>query len=584
MAAPPSPAVLDAFLAPTSHLARRIEIFENDGTTPWRPEVWESLVDGTVSVDYDRGDRRNGTLTLDNFDGALDHRPNNLWYDKVFKIFYGIHLDQKPRQPSICIVEEYNSPGQALLLKGMLNSQGYTRVRVAVATETYSQVSDFDILISISSDYNRKLAVLTEAFNNGKSILCFSITPTAAQLPFLIGTAAAATRTAAAHSMSPNPAVAHPAQTGWTPEWVTTTPFTHRPVTAVAGDGVPYARLYDATAGVFSHGAIAREIASGARWIWIQHAEFGTPNGAAANAKIPGMVGSAVKWLDSYQPMSFWETQIGELIPEQIGVDSGDERLLNITLRDYATRCMASKLATATTFVAGTAIETLIKNLASNSYCFKTSLPVTGKTLAKNLTYEAGKTRWEIMSDIATTYGYELFFNGRGFLTMRPFQDPLLSPASLTLDSGPVQGNLVSRSETASGSRIRNHIIVKGESSDSTVLPVWAEAKNVNPASPSSIAKLGDRVEIYSSALYVTYAQCRDAAESFLRVASLEEFEMSFEAILFPWVEVGEILQLGTELASGIGEPEKFMISSISFPLGELGPMTGNGKRVTLVV
>lgn len=577
----PSKAILDAFMAPTSYLKRRVEIFENDGTTPWRPEVWDSLVDGSVSVDYDRGDRRNGTLTLDNFDGKLDSRPSNLWYDKVFKIFYGIQLDQKPRSPSICIIEEYNSPGQAVALKDMLNAEGYTRVRVAVATETFASVADFDILISISSDYNRKLSVLTEAFNAGKSILCLSISPTAAQLPFLIGAANAATRTASAHSVSADPAYSHPAQNGWQ-EWVPPGALTFRPVTAVAGDAVPYARVYDATASAFSFGAIARQLTTGERWVWIQHTQFsGLSDPTAAN--VSGMMGSAVGWLDNYTPLTYWETQIAELVPEQIGQDSTDDNLLNVTLRDYATRCMASKLATATTFVAGTAIETLIKNLASNSYCFKTSLPVTGKTLTKNVTYEAEKTRWEIMSDIAQSNNFELYFNNRGFLTMRPFQDPLLTPASLTLDTG-MSGNLVSKSSSTSGSRLRNHIIVKGESSDSTVLPVWAEAKNVNPASPSRIAKLGDRVEVYSSALYITYAQCRDAAESFLRVSSLEEFEMSFDAILFPWVEVGEILQLGPNVASSISEPEKFLISSISFPLGELGPMSGNGKRVTLVV
>lgn len=582
----PNEAVLEAFLGSVSRIFRRIEIFEFDGKTPWRPDVWNAFVDGGVSVDYSRDDRRNLDITLDNFDGELDHKPSNLWYDKVFKVFYGIEVNQKPRKPTIVIAEEYNAPGQAVALKKMLAANGFNKVTINTGVTTYDQVQKYDIVVSIAADYSRKLGMLTEAFNAGKSVLNFSLDTTAAQLPYLIGTAATATRTASGstspYSLSANPAAAHPAQLGWSGELYPPGPFTYRPVTAVAAGGVGYLRLYDGTAGAFSVGAIAREATSGARWGWMQHIDFATPSLAD---QLGQMVAALTGWSDSYEPIDKWETQIGEFVPETIATDADDDDLIKVTGRDYTKRCLESKLATATTYTIGQSIDTIITALASNSYCFKFAITPTGKTITKDVTYEADKTRWEIMKDIANTSGYEIFFNSMGFLVMRPYQDPLLTPPSFTLAAGEPYGNLVKISSTASDSRLKNQIVVKGESSDSTVLPVWAMSQNTTPNSPSAVNRIGARTETFSSPLYITVSQCKAMADSLLRVSSLEEFEISFEAILFPWLEVGEILVKDNSVGtSGTGEPDRFLISSLTFPLGELGPMSGSGKRVTIVV
>jgi hypothetical protein len=78
-------------------ITRRAEIYEADGVTPFDIPNWDArLIDGTVTVDRERDERRNLDLLLDNTDNALINDPyDGFWYDKIIKIFWGIkYYDQ----------------------------------------------------------------------------------------------------------------------------------------------------------------------------------------------------------------------------------------------------------------------------------------------------------------------------------------------------------------------------------------------------------------------------------------------------------------------------------------------------------
>jgi len=727
MAYPPPQSVIDQFLAPTSHLYRRVEIYENDGVMPWRPELWDRLVEGSVNVDYGRDERRTLEVTLDNYDGELAHSPTNLWYDKVLKVFYGIHVNQRPRVPSICIIEEYNAPGQALHLKNYLNQQGYTKVRVLVQISTFEQVQDFDIIISLSADYTRKLGILTQAYDAGISVFTANLQSTAAQLPVLIsGAAAGTTAITTPNSMSVNPAVAHPLNSGWS-EWsvpgqtrIVHLPFEGDPsdwskawnspgtydtatrysgassyrVPAHSGAIAHFARTvdvtpgevlkfemfvtgtanYDGTAGNskirvadetgalktafaidatkivpgewtritgsytipagaariqvqlytdhnngeiwldefsiartdvlptyrkitgttagayqvgqwwdqtngFSPGIVAYERPGAGRWVHLQQIEF-NPESLTNSQGLSNFLGRAMEWLDAWEPIIDWETQLGEFMIDGISNNEYDD-LINISGRDYTKRCLLSKFANSTGYTVGQNVGTIIRGIAVNAGISKFNLPVITDTLPRDVVYERGVERWTAMKEIADATNYEIYFDSEGFLTMRKYSDPLLTPATLRLSSGP-EGNLVSATNKASDSRLFNHVIVTGESSNSQIPPVAAEARNILPSSPSSIQRIGDRVTEFKSNLVTTNAQAKELAETYLRISSLEEFELDFSSILLPWIEPGEILEI-EEFRSGQYMPTRYLISSLSFPL-DLGPMSGNGKRVTVVV
>lgn len=368
----PPQAVYDAFIGSTARITRRVEIYENDARTPWRQDAWERLTGGSVTVDYSRDDRRNSEFSLDNFDGVFDHSPYGLWYDKVFKFYYGISTS-----------------------------------------------------------------------------------------------------------------------------------------------------------------------------------------------------------------IGYWECPIGVFLPDLL--TDNDDDLMQVSCRDRTKKCLDSKLVAATMFTQGTPIESVIRTLALNSGIRDFSLPYTGKTLPKDVVYEADTARWKPMKEIANTSGYQLFFDSSGVLTLELFRDPYLTPPALTLSVGE-KGNLVKVGRRASDTSLKNHVVVAGESSNSNIPPVYAEAKNTAVGSASSIALIGDRVQRYTSALVTTEYQAQSLANTYLQVSCLEEFELNFTSVLFPWLEAGDILEnTKPTRGSDMYNPTRYLLSSFALPL-DLGSMTGNGKRVTIVL
>jgi hypothetical protein len=69
---------------------------------------------------------------------------------------------------------------------------------------------------------------------------------------------------------------------------------------------------------------------------------------------------------------------------------------------------------------------------------------------------------------------------------MRAYQDPVSSPTVYTFETGQF-GNLVSYDRSTDDSRMYNHVAVYGGSTDGTVAPVFAEAINTEPTSPTNV-------------------------------------------------------------------------------------------------
>lgn len=581
--------VQEAYLEPITRIRRRVEIYEPDGETPWRPDLWnEVLIEGTVSCDANRDERRTFDVTLYNVDGQLTPQTGGLWYDKVFKIFYGIDLDQGAKIPRVAIVEEYDSVGQAQALKMLLAEAGHRQCRFIPLAATYADVEDYDILVSISSDYPRKLALLNEAYAHGKSIWTLAPKASAAQVPECLLTVAPTTTTTTNPStFAPLVTTVHPLLLGWS-AWSINAPFAYNKISAAKSGAAVIAEVSDVD-NIVRPAIIATQSQGDSRWLHMQQATFTdsvfvTP---ADRANCGGFLYQAVQWLDTYVPLPFWETQICECMADSIEDVDRTAQTIQIIGRDYVMKCQG-ELPTTTTFDETVVVEELIRTMALNSGITKFALPATGSTLGKAMTWEGGTKRWEIMKEMATAHNYEIYFTTDGYLTMRQFRDPLLTAPTLVLVAGDPddpnsveRANLVSRGVRSSGSQIYNHVIVVGESSDSTVPSVWAEAKNEVEGSPTSTYTLGTRtMPKQTSNAITTTAQAQELADSLLKVAALEEYELSFGSVLYPWIEVGDIVELDDKEAWG---PTRYLLATLSLPL-DMSPMTGNGKRVTQVV
>lgn len=575
----PSVAIQKAFLQPTVNVIRRVEIYEQDETTPWKQDLWDSLlVGGSISIDYDRDERRTLEIELDNSYQHLNPKPNGLWYDKIIKVFYGIRTRLSDSSLRVAIVEQHLATDQAFELREHLAVNGISTVHYLPLANSYDQVESYDVLISISSTGTQKAAFLTSCYNQGKSIITFTLDQTAAQLPLVIGNTATGTVVAGAERVTTPVATAHGLSVGWE-EWSIEDSTSYRKILAPAAGAVTVAQHEDDQGQ--SIAVIAREPKQGPRWVHVAQAKFDEDSFLTIEdyQDFGRFAASAVRWSSVSESSDIWEQSIGKFMIDTIG-DGGSYSTVKVLGRDLTKRLMLSKFAVSTTFAKDTPIETIIKAVASNAGIKYMKIPITNKVLDKDTTWERDVSRWDVVRDVANANNYEVYFDHEGYLVMREFRDPLLTPPTLTLAGGPA-GNLVSRGAQSSDASLYNHIVVVGEGSDSQAPPVWAEAINTTPGSPTSVAELGDRVSVTTSALITDVSQAQELANTLLAVSALEEFALSFEATLLPWIEPGEILDMSQSDDRYWG-PDRYLLTSLTLPL-DLSPMSGSGKRVVKV-
>jgi hypothetical protein len=278
--------------------------------------------------------------------------------------------------------------------------------------------------------------------------------------------------------------------------------------------------------------------------------------------------------------------QIGSFMADRIS-EGSESANFKVTFRDLTKRMMLSKLTQAVTFTEGTEIAVVIKALAANAGIFDMLIPPTGKQIGKDFTFETGMSRWEIAKKIANDFGYELFFDHRGWLVMRPFIDPLTSPIYLNLvarreglGADGRKSNVGSYDRSTSDERIFNHVVVIAEGTDRTVV-IRAEAENNLPNSPTRIAEIGRRTMTYTSSFITTQEQADATAVALLGINALEQFTINVGTIVYPWIEVGTTVKFDDDNPDD-GFPSRYLLLSGSIPLG-LDSMTLGGSRVTIV-
>jgi hypothetical protein len=211
----------------------------------------------------------------------------------------------------------------------------------------------------------------------------------------------------------------------------------------------------------------------------------------------------------------------------------------------------------------------------------KINIPNIDEVLTNDQPFEKNTSRWAAIQDIAEAYGYEVFFDASGYLTLRKFLDPTLSPSVFNYRSGE-DGVVIKWGKQTTQSRVFNEVVVHGDTDSDTALPVFGVARNMNPNSPTSIPRLGrTKTHEITSALVEDNAQATELAETMLPIVSLEEYNLSFESLVLPWLEVGEIVNFDPEDWQE-SDPTRFLLSSFSIPFG-LGTMAPSAKRVVMV-
>lgn len=587
VATPPA-AVIAAFSAPTTQHYRRVEIYEKDGVTRWSKDVIPRLVDGSVTLDYGREEQRHFDLALSNDDGMLRNEPGEFWYDKIIKIFRGVKLPaSRSTVPSVLVhlgEAGSNPAAESDAVRSALSSFGFVDTSISFDDfGPHASMDRFDVIIMLSSDPEVKQAVQSYALAGG------SVFVDMAQAASFVGLVAADDEIGPSresvtsdYTIYSVPGSLHPGADGWSSftsgrDWeVGLTPALMR---SFGFQSVGLTDAYPTDPYIASAEAVwagGRESTGARLGVFLGS----VTRGSWSDAGFKNFIASMVRWLGEDLTLGEWEVQVGEFMIDRISENNFPPQVA-ITGRDYTKKCLAAKFEASTQFNPPQNLELLIRNLAANSGVTKFNLPPTGIIVTKTFYYERGTTRWEAMKEIATAYGYDVYFDAMGFLRLRLQQDPTLGAPSFVVKGG-ADGTMSAYAKSTADTRIYNHIVVTGESSDEAVLPVYAVSRNDNPASPTSTVNLGVRTYTYTSSFIATYEQAKAVADNFLTLHALEEYELGFDILMAPWLEVGDVVQW-VDPRPASDDPDRYLLTALTIPLG-LGTMAGTGKRVIKVV
>lgn len=573
MSGTPSSETIAAIERGTVTITRRIEFYESDGVTRWYPQPDDKprLVDGSVSVDYDRDERRSLDTVLLNDDNLL--RPNSqggLWYDKVLKVFRGVTYKKSIVSPKIAIIEAQGTGNAAYQFRSILVGMGYINADILTSATTSDEVKDYEIVLSYSGTAALANSTLLKSlYGLGKKIVTIGVGSAEGDIPFITSSF---NNTGAAITWGIDATTAdNPLKESFTAETAAPTSVGKLP-TAYASTAQAVARTsFNST---WYNTAFIDKNTSGGRWF-----DLHLPNINGTQAK--SLLAAAIEWLRDYQEDVTWETQMGEYVIDNLS-EANFPNQIKVTGRDYTKRCLGSKFEHAVEFSSTTKIIDLVRALAVSAGITKFKLPVLAQTVGKTISIERGTSRWDVMKAAAAAGNLEIFFDNEGYLVLRPFLDPALSPAGMVFKTGS-DGNLVTYDRSANDSRLYNHVCVFGDPADGEEarLPYFGEAENTDPGSPTRISRIGDRYYSFASQFFTSDAQCQAYANSLLKIVALESYDLNMSSIYYPWLEAGIIVEIQDPDALS-SDPTKFLLSNITFPIA-LGPMSVQAKRVTYV-
>lgn len=590
MAAPPLDAIA-ALLAPSSQVNRRVDIYEEDGVTPFYLDA--PFISGSVSVDMSRSERRTFDLMLDNVENEFDNYPGGFWYDKVIKMYRGIEWEGR--------TDSYLR----------INSGGYMRTADTPAFTLSGTTVSWYALLSIDTLVTANNQTIMSKDNGAGTLSWSFVVTTTGGLALRYSVDGAANVTITSTATLGSVGIVNGQRVGVAAVMVRNIGTSNKTwffyyslndgvswnlLGATVADAATLAtQIFDSTGdakiGVRSAGPVQASFAGNIYWlqhyddsrtvIFLDFQDVASGEVAVSDPVLGTpwtMVTANISIAGGLIESQSWETQIGEFLIDSIATDNFPH-VTTCSGRDYTKKLLEDKFPDTTTFSAGQVVENIIRTIALNGNITKFLLSNTGQVTGKDFTFENGTDRWTAISELATAYNLEVFFNPQGYLVLRTQVDPLTAPLTFTFETGEF-GNLVKYTKRSGDTRIYNHIVVRGEATDQ--VPIVAEAENTEPSSPTSIANLNRRkTYTYTSAFFTNIGQAQAYADSLLKIKSLETYDIGMESIVIPWLEAAEAVEF-IDPDPNPGDPTRFLLTDFTIPMS-LGSMSATSKRVTVV-
>jgi len=239
-----------------------------------------------------------------------------------------------------------------------------------------------------------------------------------------------------------------------------------------------------------------------------------------------------------------------ELIP--LGtflIDSADviaERNMSmvvLTGSDLWKKVNKAKFATATKWASGTPVQTVVKEMAElagvtqfviDDLSHRTTQT---KTLQADLNYERGEVIGDELLSLGTAWGLDIYFDPLGRMVS---EEHRLDRAAVWTYAPGDDSSLLTVKAAYKDELLYNHVLVAGTADEEN--PVFAEAKDSDPSSPTSVDKIGKRTYMYESSYIATVAQAQTTANKLLAENVKMSEDIELQTVCNPAYECSDVL------------------------------------------
>lgn len=185
------------------------------------------------------------------------------------------------------------------------------------------------------------------------------------------------------------------------------------------------------------------------------------------------------------------------------------------------------------------------------------------------LTFDVDTDPWQAVSDMATSIGYEVFFNRRGVCVMRPVPNPSATLAAWRFVGGN-GGTLKAITNEYTDDPGYNGCVVIAENSANPV-PYRAVAWDISPASPSYyLGPYGKVPQFRRSSLPTSQAQAQAMASAIVLSSLGMTQVVTFDAIPNYAMDEADVVRV-THTPTGVDAA--YLMDAFDLPLGPLGSM-----------
>lgn len=246
--------------------------------------------------------------------------------------------------------------------------------------------------------------------------------------------------------------------------------------------------------------------------------------------------------------------------------------VINIDGSDQWKKMTFSTFAAPTAWARYTTYNTIIADIASAAGVTLFNLdplterPATDREVQVPIFFESDDNRGEKLKMLCANWNLDIYFDVSGQLTTRSLttQNAQIdaAPPVWTFSAGS-EAIFLSLTKTKSGDSIKNHIVVTGEADDGTAV-VRGEALDNDPASPTNIASIGDRVHHIRSQILRTTTACEDLAKSELSKHKLVSEDLNLPTIVVPQFEGRDVVRI---VEPNSFTDDKYFLTSFDIPM-----------------